>query len=54
VLCAFDVIELDGKDLRQAPIEERKHTLANVLYRDRDRIAFNPRRKARGGRRLGR
>ena len=37
---AFD-LELDGKDLRLTPIEERKHTLANVLYRDRDGIAFN-------------
>jgi hypothetical protein len=24
VLCAFDLIEIDGKDLRRAPIEERK------------------------------
>jgi ATP-dependent DNA ligase len=28
VLCAFDLIELDGKDLRQQPIEEHKHALA--------------------------
>jgi bifunctional non-homologous end joining protein LigD len=41
VLCAFDLIELDGKDLRQAPLEERKHALANVLYRERDGIVFN-------------
>jgi ATP-dependent DNA ligase len=41
VLCAFDLIELDGEDLRQKPIEERKHTLANVLFRERDGIAFN-------------
>jgi ATP-dependent DNA ligase len=41
VLCAFDLIELDGKDLRQKPIEERKHTLANVLFREHDGIAFN-------------
>jgi ATP-dependent DNA ligase len=25
VLCAFDLIELDGKDLRKQTIEERKH-----------------------------
>ena len=41
VLCAFDLIELDGEDLRQKPIEERKHTLANVLFRECDGIAFN-------------
>src|SRR5215470_8925593 len=41
ILCAFDLIELDGKNLRWVPIEERKHALANVLYRERDGIAFN-------------
>ena len=41
VLCAFDVIELDGKDLRREPIEERKHALANLRYRERDGIMFN-------------
>ena len=41
VLCAFDLIELDGKDMRRAPIEERKHALANLLFRERDGIAFN-------------
>jgi ATP-dependent DNA ligase len=28
VLCAFDLIELDGQDLRRRPLEERKRTLA--------------------------
>ena len=41
VLCAFDLIELDGKNLRRTPIEERKYALANLLYRDQDGIAFN-------------
>jgi ATP-dependent DNA ligase len=41
VLCAFDLIALDGKDLRRAPLEERKHTLANVLFKERDGIIFN-------------
>jgi bifunctional non-homologous end joining protein LigD len=41
VLCAFDVIELDGKDLRRVPIEERKHSLANLLFRERNGIVFN-------------
>ena len=30
VLCAFDLIELDGRDLRRAPIEQRKQTLAKA------------------------
>jgi ATP-dependent DNA ligase len=41
ILCAFDLIELDGKDLHRKALEERKHTLANVLYRKRDGIVFN-------------
>jgi bifunctional non-homologous end joining protein LigD len=41
VLCAFDLIEIDGKDLRSAPIEQRKHALADVLQRERDGIIFN-------------
>ena len=41
ILCAFDLIELDGQDLRRKPLEERKHSLANVLYRERDGIVFN-------------
>jgi bifunctional non-homologous end joining protein LigD len=28
VLCAFDLLELDGEDLRRTPIEERKHSRA--------------------------
>ena len=35
VLCAFDLLELDGKDLRRRPIEERKGLLAKLLH-DRD------------------
>jgi bifunctional non-homologous end joining protein LigD len=41
VLCAFDLIELDGKDLRRAPIEERKRILATLLSHPHDGIAFN-------------
>jgi bifunctional non-homologous end joining protein LigD len=40
-LCAFDLIELDGKDLRRAPIEERKATLARLLRRPLDGIVLN-------------
>jgi bifunctional non-homologous end joining protein LigD len=31
VLCAFDLLELDGKDLRWMPIETRKELLAELL-----------------------
>jgi len=41
VLRAFDLLELDGDDLRRAPIEERKATLAKLLRRPVDGIAFN-------------
>jgi hypothetical protein len=41
ILCAFDLLELDSKDLRRASLEERKHTLANVLFREREGIIFN-------------
>ena len=34
ILCAFDLLELDGKDLRRAPIEERKAALAKLLRAD--------------------
>jgi bifunctional non-homologous end joining protein LigD len=32
VLCAFDLLELDGEDLRRTPIEERKRILAKVMF----------------------
>jgi ATP-dependent DNA ligase len=31
VLCAFDLLELDGRDLRREPIEERKRSLGKLL-----------------------
>ena len=31
VLCAFDLLELDGRDLRREPIENRKALLAKLL-----------------------
>jgi bifunctional non-homologous end joining protein LigD len=33
VLCAFDLLELDGEDLRGAPIETRKRTLVAAAPR---------------------
>jgi bifunctional non-homologous end joining protein LigD len=41
VLCAFDLLELDGQDLRKVPIEERKQTLAKLLHRSPAGITFN-------------
>ena len=41
MLCAFDLIELDGKDLRLSPIEDRKRTLAELLRKKSDGIALN-------------
>jgi bifunctional non-homologous end joining protein LigD len=40
-LCAFDVIELNGADLRRSPIEERKQRLAAVLRQPHHGIALN-------------
>ena len=39
VLCAFDLIELDGEDLRWARLEDRKHALADLLRGTDDGIA---------------
>src|SRR3954471_3395270 len=38
---AFDLIELDGDDLRRNPIEARKETLAGMLFRATPGIRFN-------------
>jgi ATP-dependent DNA ligase len=40
-LCAFDLLELDGEDLRASPIEERKRTLARLLRRSYPGIVLN-------------
>ena len=41
VLCAFDLLELDGRDLRRRPIEERKGLLAKLLHDPNLSIALN-------------
>jgi bifunctional non-homologous end joining protein LigD len=41
VLCAFDLIELDGEDLRREPIETRKSTLRSLLRGKHAGITFN-------------
>ncbi len=40
-LCAFDLLALDGEDLRREPIEVRKATLKGLLRRAQSGIAFN-------------
>jgi hypothetical protein len=41
ILFAFDLIELNGDDLRRTPIEQRKVALARMLSRAAPRIQFN-------------
>jgi bifunctional non-homologous end joining protein LigD len=41
VLCAFDLIELDGADLRRSPIEHRKQKLARLVRTPRPGIVVN-------------
>jgi bifunctional non-homologous end joining protein LigD len=40
-LFAFDLLELDGRDLRREPFEVRKATLASVLRKARPGVQFN-------------
>ncbi len=40
-LCAFDLLELDGTDIRRKPIEERKRQLAKLLPHPHPGIALN-------------
>jgi bifunctional non-homologous end joining protein LigD len=39
--CAFDLLELDGRDLRREPIEKRKELLADLLSASRHGLTFN-------------
>jgi bifunctional non-homologous end joining protein LigD len=41
LLCAFDLLEINGEDIRQKPIEERKRRLAELLRLPHDGIALN-------------
>jgi bifunctional non-homologous end joining protein LigD len=41
ILCAFDLLELDGEDVRREPIEDRKRRLAGLLRLPHDGIALN-------------
>jgi bifunctional non-homologous end joining protein LigD len=42
-LCAFDLLELDGEDLRREPIETRKSGLKSLLRGKHAGIVFNAR-----------
>ena len=50
-LYAFDLLELDGADLRREPIEVRKATLASILRKSRPRCASERAHGAPRGRR---
>jgi bifunctional non-homologous end joining protein LigD len=41
VLWAFDLVELDGEDLRRSPFEGRKRALAELLRQKTDGIILN-------------
>jgi bifunctional non-homologous end joining protein LigD len=41
VHCAFDLLELDGEDLRHEPIEKRKELLADLLDGSHVSLVFN-------------
>ena len=41
VHCAFDLLELDGEDLRRQPLEERKELLAELLGQAPSTIVVN-------------
>jgi bifunctional non-homologous end joining protein LigD len=46
---AFDLIEVNGFDLRRDPIEDRKRVLAHLLRRPPDGIRLNPQFEKGGG-----
>jgi ATP-dependent DNA ligase len=41
ILCAFDLLEVNGEDIRREPIEDRKRRLAGLLRPPHDGIALN-------------
>ena len=40
-MCVFDLIELEGEDLRRNPIEDRKHKLSRLVRTPRPGIVVN-------------
>ena len=49
-LYAFDLLELNGDDLRREPIEVRKATLASILRKSRPGVRLNEHLEPPGGR----
>ena len=41
ILCAFDLLEVNGEDIRREPIEDRKRRLSGLLWLPHDGIALN-------------
>jgi ATP-dependent DNA ligase len=41
ILCAFDLLEANGEDIRPEPIEERKRRLAGLLRLPHEGIALH-------------
>ena len=48
VLCAFDLLGVNGEDIRAEPIEDRKRRLAGLLRLQHDGIALNEQFKGDG------
>ena len=48
MLCAFDLLEVNGEDIRPEPIEDRKRRLAGLLRLPHDGIALNEQFKGDG------
>jgi bifunctional non-homologous end joining protein LigD len=48
ILCAFDLLEVNGKDIRREPIEDRKRRLSGLLRLSHDGIALNEHYEADG------
>jgi bifunctional non-homologous end joining protein LigD len=48
ILCAFDLLEVNGEDIRREPIEDRKRRLAGLLRLPHDGIALNEQFKGDG------
>ena len=48
ILCAFDLLEVNGEDIRREPIEDRKRRLAGLLRLPHDGIALNQHFKGDG------
>src|SRR6516162_6955254 len=47
-LCAFDLLELDGRDLRLEPLTERRRLLARLIRNPRSGLVLNAQFKQDG------